>query len=118
MLSSHADEDLEMTRDEHRDECIEAIALAVARNMFPEHNLKKLDELGPRLARCYRDAGQDGLDALHGIARVCPIEATDETIYTRPHSHDVRDHGNTHSWVSIEVATDAGDLTNPQGGNQ
>lgn len=69
-----------MTRDEHRAKCIEANSLALARNMFPERNLQSLDELGPRLKECYLAAGQEGIDALHGVASVNPIEATEEMI--------------------------------------
>jgi hypothetical protein len=78
-----------MTRDEHREKCIEALASAYHR----------FNKRLPAMERAF--------DALNGVARVVPIEATEEMI-----AAGGRTEFDYHLGNSIDAANYAGDLTN------
>jgi hypothetical protein len=83
----------EMTRDEHRAKCIEAILHA----LFHSTELRTMEETATA-----------ALDALHGIARVVSIEATEEMLAVRTAweaESDARD-----TWRNMSPA---GDITKP-----
>jgi hypothetical protein len=94
-----------MTPAEHRVKCIEAVATAMIHDMFAPHELPVCDELW----RKYVHTATAAFDALHGIARVVPIEATHEMIYTI---------GPPFAWNSriFGYMSAAGDLTDPPEG--
>lgn len=80
-----------MTRDEHRAKCIEAQALAY---------VKRWQDGASRA-----DSFAAAFDALHGLARVTPLEATDEMIdAAKPICPDIG---------TYKAMAAAGDLTNP-----
>jgi hypothetical protein len=80
-----------MTRDEYRARCIEAIAYG-----------QKWEEVVEK--DVYRCHAAKILDSLHGIARVVPIEATEEM------SISGIDAAPGQTWRAMSAA---GDLTNP-----
>jgi hypothetical protein len=88
-----------MTRDEHRAKCIEAMA----------RTLCDRNEPGPEWQDYVPDATA-ALDALRGLARIVPIEATEEMIdaaYLRGiHDHFAEER---EAWRAMSAA---GDLTN------
>jgi hypothetical protein len=67
-----------MTRDEHRKACIEAMTRAIAeRYAGTEAHLAAFED-------SVRADAITAFDALHGLARVCPIESTAEMIAALP----------------------------------
>jgi hypothetical protein len=82
-----------MTRDEHREKCIEVMASAY----------RRFDKRLPAMQRAF--------DSLHGIARVVPIEATEEMRILGHDGYGVD--GMKGAWNEMSAA---GDLTNPPEG--
>jgi len=98
----------QMTRDEHRAKCIEAMAYSMSK-WWIEENMAGWKYLATVMA-------MTAFDALHGIARVVPIEATGKMIAASdiywqsefpgfPTMADVEG-----MWRAMSAA---GDLTNP-----
>jgi hypothetical protein len=91
-----------MTRDEHREECFEEMKAAAAR---------QVGDLGVLGDVWWTEILTAAFDSLHGIARVVPVEATEEMLEERRDVYTEYDARGI--WRDMSAV---GDLTNPPEG--
>lgn len=91
-----------MTRDEHRNVCLDKIELA-ARRTLPFDKLTNEEWLVLRTA---------AFDALHGIARVCAVESTSDMRIAggEAQQRSIQEYGDPE--IVWDAMSAAGDLTN------
>jgi hypothetical protein len=102
-----------MTSDEHRAACIEAMCKA---RYESDCVFAHWEEESEDFKENYRRKETFALDSLHDIARVVPVEATEEMHVAAKNTREAdKTRGLPTPWGKVwRVMSAAGDLTNPQ----
>lgn len=94
-----------MTRDEQRNQCIEAM-----RNSWLRQRRHTLEEMAPWYLQLITNEFTIAFDALHGIVRVSPLEVTEEAIELLMDGCTSRDEAR----IFYNEMMSEGDLTNAE----